>query len=138
MAGLNPNTPFPTDIKVHQVSKCLEISFDDGSSFQLPFEFLRVLSPSAEVQGHGPGQETIQTGKRHVLIVAVEQVVHYAIKPVFNDGHQSGIYSWEYLYRLGQNQQQIWRDHLEQLNVRGLDRDQAMGPISAKHKHHHE
>jgi DUF971 family protein len=117
----------PTDLVVHQASRVLEVAFDDGKHFRLPFELLRVYSPSAEVQGHGPGQEVLQTGKRQVLIVAVEPVGHYAIKPVFSDGHESGIYSWSYLHELGSNQGTLWARYLERLQVAGVDRDAPMG-----------
>ena len=105
----------PTDIKLHQVSKILEIYFDDGQSFKLPCEYLRVFSPSAEVRGHGPGQEVLQIGKQNVNIKAIEPVGHYAIKLVFDDGHDSGIYSWQYLYELGLGQEQNWQDYLERV-----------------------
>ncbi len=104
----------------------LEIAFDDGSSFSIPFELLRVYSPSAEVQGHGPGQEVLQTGKRDVAIVAVEPVGNYAIKPIFSDGHESGLYSWQYLYELGSRQSALWQDYLDRLQAAGADRDQPM------------
>ena len=112
----------PTEIKLHQVSKVLEIHFDDGQSFNLPCEYLRVFSPSAEVRGHGPGQETLQIGKENVNITAIEPVGHYAVKLVFDDGHDSGIYSWQYLYELGTEHEQNWRDYLERLQKAGLKR----------------
>ncbi len=101
MAGLDSSVPVPTEVKLHQTSKVLELTFADGHAFRLPYEFLRVNSPSAEVRGHGPGQETLQVGKRDVTITNVEPVGHYAIRPTFSDGHDSGIYSWDYLYDLG-------------------------------------
>ena len=101
MAGLDSNTVIPTEIKLHQASRLMELSFADGTSFRLPYEFLRVYSPSAEVRGHGPGQETLQVGKREVTIDEIEAVGHYAIRPKFSDGHDTGIYSWDYLYDLG-------------------------------------
>ena len=116
----------PKNIVVHQQSKVLELSYEDGSSYRLPFELLRVLSPSAEVQGHGPGQETLQTGKREVLIANIEPVGHYAIKPSFSDGHESGLYSWDYLRFLCDNQDQLWQEHLDKLAAAGLDRDAPM------------
>jgi DUF971 family protein len=116
----------PANIVVHQQSKALELSYEDGSNFRLPFELLRVLSPSAEVQGHGPGQETLQTGKREVLISKLEPVGHYALKPTFSDGHDSGLYTWDYLYFLCQNQDQLWKEHLDKLTAAGLDRDAPM------------
>ena len=126
MAGLTPESPTPTDITVHQQSKLLEISFSDGASFKLPFELMRVYSPSAEVQGHGPGQETLQTGKRHVGLQELEPIGNYAIKPVFSDGHESGIFSWEYLYFLGSQQEQLWQRYLARLEEAGLERDAPM------------
>src|SRR6478735_7700785 len=99
----------PVALTVHQASRMLEVSFDDGATFRIPFELMRVCSPSAEVQGHGPGQETLQTGKREVTIVAVEQVGHYALKPTFSDGHESGLFTWAYLYELGRDQDHLMR-----------------------------
>jgi DUF971 family protein len=116
----------PKNIVVHQQSKVLELSYEDGKSYRLPFELLRVLSPSAEVQGHGPGQETLQTGKREVLIANIEPVGHYAVKPSFSDGHESGLYSWDYLRFLCDNQDQLWQEHLDKLAAAGLDRDAPM------------
>ncbi|MCL6506690.1 MAG: DUF971 domain-containing protein [Bryobacteraceae bacterium] len=118
-------TPQPTDITVHAASRVLEISFDDGRTFKLPFEFLRVYSPSAEVRGHGPGQETLQVGKRDVTITSVDPIGHYAIQPNFSDGHSSGIYSWSYLYELGQNQERLWAEYLRRLEEAGASRDPA-------------
>ncbi len=116
----------PSNVVVHQQSKVLELSYENGSTYRLPFEFLRVLSPSAEVQGHGPGQETLQTGKRNVLIAQLEPVGHYALKPSFSDGHDSGLYSWDYLQFLCENQEQLWKEHLDKLATAGLDRDAPM------------
>jgi DUF971 family protein len=116
----------PQSLVVHQQSKVLELGYEDGSNYRLPFEFLRVVSPSAEVRGHGPGQETLQTGKRNVSILSVEPVGHYAIKPTFTDGHDSGLFSWEYLYELCLNQEEIWQEHLDKLAQAGLDRDAPM------------
>ncbi|UCH49618.1 MAG: DUF971 domain-containing protein [Betaproteobacteria bacterium] len=113
----------PTDIILHQQSRILEIAFDDGKRFSLPCEFLRVLSPSAEVRGHGVGQEVLQTGKREVNIVAVEPVGNYAVKLVFSDGHDSGLYSWDYLYTLGVDHDALWQDYLERLDKAGASRD---------------
>jgi len=123
MAGLDKHTPVPTEIKLHQQSRLMEISFADGAHFSLPYEYLRVYSPSAEVRGHGPGQETLQTGKRNVEISAVEPVGNYAIKPVFSDGHDSGIYSWDVLYDLGINQESYWQAYLTRLQAAGANRD---------------
>jgi DUF971 family protein len=125
MAGLDARTPLPTEIKLHQASRVLEIAFADGRSFKLPCEFLRVLSPSAEVRGHGPGQETLQPGKRDVTITALEPVGHYAIRPTFSDGHDSGIYSWDYLYDLGDRQDELWQRYLAGLEAAGASRDPA-------------
>ncbi|HXR56226.1 MAG TPA: DUF971 domain-containing protein [Casimicrobiaceae bacterium] len=115
--------PQPTEIKLHQASRVLEISFSDGRHFRLPYELLRVYSPSAEVRGHGPGQEVLQTGKRDVTIAKVEPVGHYALRPTFSDGHDSGIYSWEHLYDLGVRQDELWRRYLERLAAAGASRD---------------
>ena len=122
MAGLDKDTPLPTKIVVHSVSRALEVEFDDGRSFRLPFEFLRVHSPSAEVRGHGPGQEVLQVGKRGVVIDAIEPVGQYAIQPRFSDGHDSGIYSWDYLYWLGVNQPELWLQYLDNLAAAGETR----------------
>ena len=137
MAGLNQNTPTPTALTVHGASRVLEVQYADGAEFRLPFEFLRVYSPSAEVQGHGPGQEVLQTGKREVGIVAVEPVGNYAIKPIFSDGHESGLYSWQYLYELGSRQAELWHDYLNRLASAGVDRDQPMAPKGGGACGHH-
>lgn len=140
MAGLDQNTPHPTDITVHRSSRLLEVAFDDGSSFGLPFEFLRVLSPSAEVRGHGPGQEVLQLGKRDVDIVDVQPVGTYAVRLVFSDGHDSGLYSWDYLHMLGTDQAQLWARYLERLESEGGSRDPALAPPPAPKGgcgHHH-
>lgn len=138
MAGLTPQTPTPTDITVHQTSRVLEIGFSDGRTFRIPFELMRVYSPSAEVQGHGPGQEVLQTGKRDVEIVSLEPVGNYAVQPTFSDGHSSGIYSWDYLYRLGAEQEALWRRYEERLAEAGVDRDAPMAaPAASACGHHH-
>lgn len=116
------NTPNPTDIRLHQKSRTLEIAFDDGRRYELPCEYLRVYSPSAEVKGHGPGQETLQTGKESVTITEIRPVGHYAIAPVFSDGHDSGIYSWEYLYELGVRRDELWIEYLRKLEQAGHQR----------------
>lgn len=131
MAGLDQNTPTPTGITLHRKSRLMEVSFDDGSRFSLPFEFLRVYSPSAEVRGHGPGQEVLQLGKRDVDIVEIEAVGNYAIKPVFSDGHDSGLYSWDYLYMLGRDHDMLWQQYLERLERAGGSRDPAKVPPPA-------
>lgn len=115
--------PVPTEIKLHQKSRVLEIQYADGRQFRFPYEFLRVYSPSAEVRGHGPGQEVLQTGKRDVDIRALEPVGSYAVQPVFSDGHATGIYSWEYLYELGERQEELWREYLERLSAAGASRE---------------
>ena len=131
MAGLNANTPAPEALTVHSASRVLEIAYSDGKRFRIPFELLRVYSPSAEVQGHGPGQETLQTGKRDVGITSIEPVGNYAIKPFFSDGHESGLFTWEYLYQLGQQQDALWAQYLQQLEEAGVDRDTPMAGKSA-------
>ena len=115
----------PANVVMHQQSKVLELSYENGNTYRLPFEFLRVLSPSAEVRGHGPGQETLQTGKRNVGINELEPVGHYAIRPMFSDGHDSGLFSWEYLYFLCENQDALWNDYLDKLKQAGASRDVA-------------
>lgn len=112
----------PTDIKLHQKSRILEIAFDDGSHFKLPCEYLRVFSPSAEVRGHGPGQETLQVGKENVNINAIEPVGTYAVCLFFDDGHNTGIYSWEWLHHLGVNHDKLWKDYLARLEQAGVQR----------------
>ena len=123
MAGLTKDTPTPTEILLHQQSRRLEVAFSDGARYDLTFEFLRVHSPSAEVRGHGPGQEVLQTGKRGVEIRALEPVGNYAVQPSFSDGHDTGIYSWDYLYELGQNRDQLWADYLGRLKQAHASRD---------------
>jgi DUF971 family protein len=123
MAGLDAQTPIPTDVKLHQASRVLELVFANGRRFRLPYEYLRVYSPSAEVRGHGPGQETLQSGKRDVTIASVEPVGHYALRPTFSDGHSTGIYSWDYLYDLGERQDELWQRYLERIAAAGASRD---------------
>jgi DUF971 family protein len=123
VAGLQPGTPRPIEIKLHQKSRLLEIGFDDGKTFQLSCEYLRVYSPSAEVRGHGPGQEVLQEGKKDVEITAIEPVGNYAVKLVFSDGHDTGLYSWDYLHHLGEKQPSLWQRYLERLAVAGLHRE---------------
>ncbi|HQW37718.1 MAG TPA: DUF971 domain-containing protein [Usitatibacteraceae bacterium] len=120
---MDRNTPRPTEIKLHQKSRLLEIAFDDGSRFTLPCEYLRVFSPSAEVRGHGPGQEVLQVGKRDVEIKEIEPVGNYAVKLVFSDGHDTGLYSWEYLHELGEKQESSWKSYLARLEAAGASRD---------------
>ncbi|MGH8799536.1 MAG: gamma-butyrobetaine hydroxylase-like domain-containing protein [Casimicrobiaceae bacterium] len=131
MAGLDPRTPIPTEIKLHQSSRLMELTFADGRSFRLPYEFLRVHSPSADVRGHGPGQETLQVGKRDVTIDEVEAVGHYAIRPKFSDGHDTGIYSWDYLVELGERQDPMWQHYLERLRAAGASREPDANPPPA-------
>jgi DUF971 family protein len=119
------SAPTPTAITLHQVSRVMEIRFSDGRRFELPFELLRVYSPSAEVRGHGPGQEVLQTGKRNVGIEALEPVGHYAVQPRFSDGHDTGIFSWDYLYHLGMNQAGLWQQYLDRLAAAGASREPA-------------
>jgi len=126
MAGLQSGAPSPQDITVHSQSRVLEISFSDGAKFRIPFELMRVYSPSAEVQGHGPGQETLQTGKRDGELNTLEPVGNYAVQPTFSDGHNTGIFSWDYLYFLGSQQDKLWQDYTERLAAAGVDRDAPM------------
>ena len=126
MAGLDAHTPIPQNITLHARSRVLEVVFSDGAHFRIPFELLRVYSPSAEVQGHAPGQETLQTGKRAVDIVDLKAVGHYALQPTFSDGHDTGIFSWDLLYRLGAQQDALWADYERRLQAAGLDRDAPM------------
>jgi DUF971 family protein len=116
-------TPIPTALTVRKQSRVLEVAFDDGAQFSLPFELLRVYSPSAEVRGHGPGQETLQTGKRNVELTALEPVGNYAVQPLFSDGHNTGMYSWDYLYWLGANQAEIWEEYMQRLEAAGFTRE---------------
>ena len=137
MAGLQSGAPTPTNITVHEQSRMLEVSFDDGKTFRISFELMRVYSPSAEVQGHGPGQEVLQTGKRDVNLTALEPVGNYAVQPTFSDGHDSGIFTWDYLYYLGAQQDKLWADYLARLAAAGRDRDEPMPARPAKHGHGH-
>ena len=132
MAGLNASTPTPVAMTVHGQSRVLEISFSDGASFRIPFELMRVYSPSAEVQGHGPGQEVLQTGKRDVDIASLAPVGNYAVQPTFSDGHDSGIFSWDYLYFLGSQQAQLWQDYERRLAAAGVSRDAPMAAPAGK------
>lgn len=124
--------PIPTQIELHQKSRILEIGFSDGKNFSLPYEFLRVYSPSAEVRGHGPGQETLQVGKKDIEINAAEPVGTYAMQLVFSDGHDSGIYSWEYLHSMGVNQEKMWNEYLQRMEAAGAKREPAANILSAK------
>ena len=126
MAGLQAKSPTPTALTVHSQSRILEIAFSDGAQFRIPFELMRIYSPSAEVQGHGPGQEILQTGKREVNVVELEPIGNYAVKPVFSDGHESGLFTWDYLYHLGADQTQLWDDYERRLQAAGVARDAPM------------
>jgi DUF971 family protein len=120
--------PIPTELTVHQKSRLFEVAFDDGRAFSIPFELMRVYSPSAEVKGHGPGQETLQVGKREVGINGVEPVGNYAVKPLFTDGHDSGIFTWDYLYKLGSEHAALWQDYLTRLQAAGFAGDSGREP----------
>jgi DUF971 family protein len=132
MAGLKSGAPAPQAMTVHSQSKVLEVGFSDGATFRLPFELMRVYSPSAEVQGHGAGQEVLQSGKREVDVTALEQVGNYAVQPTFSDGHSSGIFSWDYLYFLGSQQDKLWADYLARLAAAGVERDAPMPEKAGK------
>ncbi|WP_367847197.1 gamma-butyrobetaine hydroxylase-like domain-containing protein [Rhodoferax sp. WC2427] len=132
MAGLKAGAPTPKDITVHGLSRALEVTFSDGAVFRIPFELMRVYSPSAEVQGHGPGQETLQTGKREVTLVGLEPVGNYGVQPAFSDGHSTGIFTWEYLYFLGREQDKLWADYEARLAAAGASRDTPMPGKVAK------
>ena len=137
MSGLTPDTPVPTGVVVHAVSRVLELQYADGASYRVPFELLRVYSPSAEVRGHGPDQETLQTGKRDVTITALEGVGNYALQPTFSDGHSTGLYSWDLLYDLAVRQDELWAGYLAKLEAAGVDRDAPMAAPAAAHGHRH-
>jgi DUF971 family protein len=126
MAGLQTGAPTPTDITVHSQSRVLEVAFSDGARFRIPFELMRIYSPSAEVQGHGPGQEVLQTGKRGVDLVGLEPIGNYAVQPSFSDGHDTGLFSWDYLYFLGSEQERLWADYEKRLKDAGVERDAPM------------
>ena len=137
MAGLTQETPTPESLTVHSVSRVLEIGFSDGNAFRIPFELMRVYSPSAEVQGHGPGQQVLQTGKRDVTVVDIEPVGNYAVKPTFSDGHDSGLFTWEYLYFLGAKEQELWADYEQRLQAAGRGRDEPMPEKAGSSCGHH-
>lgn len=126
MAGLTADSPRPTDIRLHQASRKLEITFDDNTHCMMSCEFLRVYSPSAEVRGHGPGQETLQTGKEDVDITGIEPVGNYAVRLIFSDGHNTGLYSWDYLYELAHNYEALWVDYLGRLAAAGIQRKEQV------------
>ena len=131
MAGLSKNSPTPQALTVHAQSRVLEISFSDGASFRIPCELMRVYSPSAEVQGHGEGQEVLQTGKRTVTLQSLEPVGNYAVQPTFSDGHDTGIFSWDYLYHLGAQEAALWAEYEARLQTAGRDRDGPMPTAAA-------
>ena len=132
-AQANSPTPTPTALTVHAQSRVLEVAFSDGAAFTIPFELMRVYSPSAEVQGHGPGQEVLQTGKQNVLVTDITLVGNYAVKPVFDDGHDTGLYTWSYLYKLGAEQSQLWADYEKRLKAHGVARSAPMRPTDGSH-----
>ena len=127
-------TPYPTDIKLHQKSRVMEVAFSDGKEFELSFELLRVYSPSAEVRGHGAGQEVLQVGMREIDIPALEPVGNYAVQPTFSDGHSTGIYSWEYLYWLGSEHDKLWNDYLARMQAAGASREPGAVPFAQRPK----
>lgn len=140
MAGLDRDTPIPNEISLHTQSRVLELAYENGESYRLDFEYLRVYTPSAEARGHGPGQEVLQTGKRDVVIEGIEPVGTYALRLIFSDGHDSGLYSWDILYNLAQHHDELWAEYLKQLEARGLSRDIDNTSRSAKGGgcgHHH-
>jgi DUF971 family protein len=122
------NKHTPTEIKLHQVSRQMEVTFDDGKRFELSYEFLRVFSPSAEVRGHGPGQEVLQAGKKDIEITAIEPVGSYAVQPRFSDGHDSGLYTWDYLYEIASDRDQLWQQYLQRLQAAGASREPGASP----------
>ena len=124
--------PTPTAFTVHRQSRVLEVCFSDGAAFKIPFELMRVYSPSAEVKGHGPGQEVLQTGKQDVTVLELSPVGNYAVKPVFSDGHDTGLFTWEYLYQLGEQQTRLWSDYLGRLGAAGMSRSAAMAPAGGQ------
>jgi len=135
MSGLDKSTPLPTEIKLHQVSHVLEIAFNDGTRFKLPYEFLRVYSPSAEVRGHGPGQEVLQIGKKNIEVKGIEPVGSYAVQLTFSDGHDTGLYSWDYLHELGENYVELWDRYMNRMEAAGASREPlADAPTRPKSK----
>ena len=131
---MDTNTSQPTEIKLHQKSRVMELVFSDGSRFELSYELLRVYSPSAEVRGHGPGQEVLQVGKSEVDISTLEPVGNYAVQPTFSDGHSTGLYSWDYLFWLGTNRDALWQQYLERLNEAGASREPGPAPFEQRPK----
>ena len=139
MAGITPDTPVPSDIKLHKKSRILELCYDGGARYELPCEYLRVFTPSAEARGHGPGQEVLQTGKRNVEIERIEPVGTYALRLVFSDGHDSGLYSWDLLRNLAVHHEELWDDYLRLIESAGLSRDidTTSAPKGGSCGHHH-
>jgi DUF971 family protein len=135
MAGLKAGAPTPQSITVHGQSRVLEVGFSDGVSFRIPFELMRIYSPSAEVQGHSPGQEVLQTGKREVGLLDLQPVGNYAVQPTFSDGHDTGIFTWDYLYELGSKQDELWAQYEQRLAAAGVDRDAPMPQKPGKGDH---
>ena len=132
MATSQSHNTVPSSLTVHVKSKVLEVGYEDGRQYRIPFELMRVYSPSAEVMGHGPGQETLQTGKLHVIIESLEPVGHYAVKPRFSDGHESGIFTWDYIAWLGENQEGLWKDYLARLEQAGGSREPSFNATEMK------
>ncbi|MBA3591274.1 MAG: DUF971 domain-containing protein [Methylibium sp.] len=130
MSRLDKFTPVPTEIKLHQVSSKLEIAFDNGKRFELPYEFLRVSSPSAEVRGHGPGQEVLQVGKKNIEIKGIEPVGNYAVQLTFSDGHDTGLFSWDYLYELGENHAELWGRYMSRMEAASASREPLAGAVA--------
>ena len=135
MSSPTTRNDWPQSIVLHKLSRVLELTYADGTQYRLPYELLRVYSPSAEVRGHGPGQETLQTGKRQVVIDSVAQVGNYAVQPHFSDGHDTGIFTWDYLHFLGLNQETLWADYLVRLEKAGADRDTPQPSVSSQPRH---
>jgi DUF971 family protein len=131
---MDTKTPQPTEIKLRQKSRLMELVFSDGSRFELSYELLRVYSPSAEVRGHGPGQEVLQVGKSDVDISTLEPIGSYAVQPTFSDGHSTGIYSWDYLFWLGKNRDTLWQQYLERLEEAGASREPGPAPFEQRPK----
>lgn len=140
MAGIERDTPIPTEIKLHRKSRLLELVYADARTYSLAFEYLRVFTPSAEARGHGPGQETLQTGKRNIVIEAIEPVGSYAVRLVFSDGHDSGLYSWDILYNLSIHHDELWAEYLNTIEQQGLSRDidtTSIKPQGGSCQNHH-
>lgn len=139
MAGIAPDTPIPSDIRLHKKSRVLELCYEDGARYELSCEYLRVFTPSAEARGHGPGQETLQTGKRDVEIERIETVGTYALRLVYSDGHDSGLYSWDLLHNLAVHRDELWAEYLRQIEAAGLSRDidTTSAPKGGSCGHHH-